>query len=146
MSSLVYCLASTVVWVLIISSSVFAYISTNRLTLKYDRKNASTFQRCSASLSVFLRRLGTVLAALNTLGIVAICILLFTNFFNSCKCNSSVWSRGYGEHAYMVVRLLDGDVQGIKAGWGAGVAISTAACFLFTGFIQIYLEPQVISD
>jgi len=140
---MLYSIASTVVWGLMNLSSVLAYASTDRVTLTFNPKTATSSQHLCATLSILLRRIGKVLATLNTGWIVLICILQFINFFNRCLCNSSVWSHAV---PYMVVELKNEDLQSIKEGWAAGVATASVACFLFIGFIQLYLEPAIHSD
>jgi len=136
-SYLLYTAASIVIWAIMVSSSVLAYYSTNRTSHLYDPNTSTTSQRVAAQLSVILRRFGKILAAMNAVWIVTICIFQFINFFNRCLCNSSVWSRGV-ENAFMVVKLLPEDHSSIVAGWSIGVATASVACCLFIGFIQLY--------
>lgn len=139
MSYLIYGVAATCVWGLMVSSSFLAYVSTNRVTLIYDPTNATTLQKAAATFSILLRRLGKILATMNVIWIITICIFQFTNFFNRCICNSSIWDKRL-EEAFMVVILDNDDIADIQKGWGGGVAMASVASILFMGFIQMYID------
>ena len=136
---LLYAINSTVIWAIMLTSSVLAHISTR--SLPHDEKHAFT-GGFSGYASAFLRRTGKVMAALNTAWIICSCVFQFSNVFDRCYCNSSVLGRG-AKMAYNVMKLVDSDKSSIIHAWIGGVALALLSSFAFIGFVQIYLDPPL---
>ncbi|KAJ7025558.1 hypothetical protein C8F04DRAFT_1191308 [Mycena alexandri] len=122
-SYLVYGIVSTVVWMMLVASSILAHISsftgTSNGRYVYDKST-----RTAAVASIILRRTGKLLAASNAIWIVSACLFQFSSFFDRCLCNSSVFS--LGKHAYNAIDLLPEDLvrsslmsATLNAPWGA---------------------------
>ena len=164
-SYILYGLGSTAVWFMMVSSSILGHYSTMSipelgavtksavlefsrrrvyraatLPLQDDSSPSPLFQRLAGSLAVFLNALGKIIGALNALWIVCTCFLHFTNVFNRCFCNSSVYGHGV-ERAYNVLALTAQDKVDIQHVWVGGVAMTLISSGLFTGLIWMYHRP-----
>ncbi|KAJ2912698.1 hypothetical protein MD484_g7711, partial [Candolleomyces efflorescens] len=105
-SYLLFGTLSTIVWFMLLISSILAhYVSTSSPSSAYMRIKPLNPQQSrrqpyalrlsmARHLAIHLRRLAKVLAALNALWILTTCFFQFTNFFDRCYCNSSVFGRG----------------------------------------------------
>lgn len=113
----------------------------NSSTANADKHSHHYFQRSAASFAIILNAAGKLLAILNALWIICACMFQFTNVFNRCICNSSVYGRG-SEFAYNVLKLTDGDEGAVKSAWIGGVALGLITVGLFVGFIGIYRRPK----
>lgn len=164
---LLYALVSTLVWACMILSSILGHYAVtpstgsnfttaipllNRAHRRFHRAatlpvdahgnipKSHLSERFAASLSVVLNATGKVLAALNSIWIMCACLFQFTNVFNRCICNSSVYGRGAAK-AYNVLTLSHSDELAIQHAWIGGVALALVSVFLFVGFIWIYHRP-----
>ena len=158
-----YAVGSTVVWFLMVLSSIVARYSTNASvdsdythsipmlsvsstgpgipTIVVNGKPSVYYTpRSAETLAIILNKCGKVLASLNALWIVCTCTLQFANVFGRCICNSSVFGRG-AENAFNVLKLAPGDVIGIRAAWVAGVCMTVLSAGLFLGFIWMHRRP-----
>jgi hypothetical protein len=79
--------------------------------------------RLAGILSIILRRIGKVLASLNAIWIVLVCLLQFGSFFDRCWCNSSVLYLG-AKNAYNVIDVKPNDVAALHAPWIGGIALA----------------------
>jgi len=154
---LIYAGVSTLVWILMLVSSICAHASTFRQPDQEDDPNAHVFNRSSTisppgrednpnknllrRLSITLRRLGKVIATCNAVWIVVMCIFQFSKFFSRCFCNSSVF--GLGDKAYNVIILTSGDVPGMRSVWIGAVVLALGSAFLYTAFVNIFINPPL---
>ncbi|KAJ7458902.1 hypothetical protein FB451DRAFT_1341767 [Mycena latifolia] len=98
---LIYALNSTIVWAVLLSSSLYPRVS---LTEK-------TRRRCSLSptLAIITRRAAKTLACINAIWIVLTCTFQLAGVYSTCWCNSS---RLYlGSRAYNVMILTEPDMH-----------------------------------
>src|SRR5882757_4370380 len=108
-----YAVLSTIVWMLLLTSSILTHYCSVR---RYDGLIISDWSRDVArQLSIILRRLGKVIAAFNTVLVVLACMFQFSNFFDRCFCNSSVFS--LRSHAYNVITLVPSDISVMRTAW-----------------------------
>jgi hypothetical protein len=129
---------------MLLTSSILTYYSTNTPTRTFQGDVIMTLQaQIARSLSIFLRRLGKVIAAFNAVWIVATGLVQFSSFYDRCYCNSSVM--GLGKRAYDVISLVPGDVGGIRAAWISGFVLAAGAAMAFVGFVTILLNPPLPS-
>lgn len=117
---------------ILVLSSILAHYSTAASRLTF-------LNRLAAQLSIFLRRCGKIMAALNTVLIVVAGVFQFTNFFDRCYCNSSVL--GWGSRAFYVMELNQGDIDHTKRAWIGGVVLAAGSVTLFAGFITLFINP-----
>ena len=125
---------------MLLASSILTYYSTNAPTRTLQGHVIMTLQaRVSRWLSIFLRRLGKLIAGLNAVWIVATGMVQFSSVYDRCYCNSSVM--GLGKRAYDVISLMPGDAGGMRAAWIGGFVLAAGAAMIFTGFVTILLNP-----
>lgn len=106
--------------------------------------NASTQASVAETLSIVLRRLGKVLAAINAMWIVISCLFQFIHFFDRCYCNSSVL--GLGAKAYNVMIMSTYDIEHTKDGWIGGIVLAVGAAAMFMGFVNLFVNPPLPDD
>ncbi|KAK7062652.1 hypothetical protein VNI00_000140 [Paramarasmius palmivorus] len=140
---LVYAGVSSLVWVMLVLSSVLAhYVSTiesRKLNVNPYRYRGSSYRIILATeASNLLRRLGKILATMNAVWIVLICLFQFSAFFDRCYCNSSVLGRGAA--AFNVMDPSD-DVSSMKAAWVGGVVLASGTAFFVLGLCGHHDQP-----
>jgi hypothetical protein len=116
-----------------ISSFLSYYSTTTRPT------TASTW--IVGQLSIFLRRLGKVIASFNAVWIVVTCLFQFSNFYNRCYCNSSVFQ--WGEKAFDVILLNPSDVSGMKGAWIGAAFLAAGSATMCVVFVNLLIDPQL---
>jgi hypothetical protein len=127
---------------MLLTSSILTYYSTNSLTHTSQGDVIMTLQaRIARSLSIFLRRLGKLIAGLNAVWIVATGMVQFSSVYDRCYCNSSVM--GLGKRAYDVISLVPGDMGGMRAAWIGGFVLAAGAAMTFAGFVTILINPPL---
>lgn len=136
---LIYAIASTIIWGMMVTSSVITYYAVDRDSLMYNPNTARTSQRIACSCAVILNRVAKVLAAFNSIWIIAACVFQFTNVFNTCWCNSSQY--GFREESFVPIILGRDDEEGVLHFWAGAVSMALASVFLFIGYIKIFLNP-----
>ncbi|KAJ7025574.1 hypothetical protein C8F04DRAFT_1223272 [Mycena alexandri] len=139
-SYLMYGVISTLVWMLLVASSLLAHYSTFTDSFK-DRYMHTKATRLAAVISIILRRVGKVLSALNTVWIILACLFQFGSVFDRCWCNSSVFT--WGKHAYNVIDVTTSDVEALNAPWIGGVALAGGCAILFMGFVNVLINPAL---
>ncbi|KAJ7621063.1 hypothetical protein FB45DRAFT_928236 [Roridomyces roridus] len=132
-SYLIYGVMSTLIWMLLVASSVLAHF------LRRYMHTKST--RLAGILAIILRRTAKVLAALNTAWIVLACLFQFASFFDRCWCNSSVFY--LGKRAYNVIDVTSHDVAALNAPWLGGVALACGCAVLFLVFVNVLINPPL---
>ncbi|KAJ7248228.1 hypothetical protein B0H12DRAFT_1123689 [Mycena haematopus] len=140
-SYLIYGINSTLVWILLVTSSVLAHYSTFTVAVKgrYMHTRATRF---AGVLSIILRRLGKVLASINAVWVVLACLFQFSSFFDRCWCDSSVFYLG-PKKAYNVIDVGPADVDALNAPWYGGVALASGCALLFMGFVNVLINPPL---
>ncbi|KAF8979770.1 hypothetical protein BDQ17DRAFT_1201389, partial [Cyathus striatus] len=91
--------------------------------------------------AILLRRAGKFIASLNAVWIIASCMFQFTNFFDRCYCNSSVF--GLGAAAYNVILPQMVDLVGMRVAWIGGVMLAGGTAFLFLAFVYLLVNPTL---
>ncbi|KAJ7242962.1 hypothetical protein C8J57DRAFT_1366608 [Mycena rebaudengoi] len=139
-SYLLYGVMSTLVWLLLVTSSILAHYSTFTVSFK-GRYLHTKSTRFAGVASIVLRRLAKVLASLNAVWIVLVCLFQFGSFFDRCWCNSSVFY--LGKNAYTVIEVSPEDVAGLKAPWIGGVVLASGCAVMFMAFVNILINPAL---
>ncbi|KIK58770.1 hypothetical protein GYMLUDRAFT_245854 [Collybiopsis luxurians FD-317 M1] len=143
-SYIIYAVLSTIVWTLLLFSSILAHYSTldfrSRDPQETDRHHPRA--KFAAMLSIFLRRLGKVLATANTAWILTACIFQFSAFFDRCYCDSSALGLGLAK-AYNVIQFTPDDLSTMKTVWIGGIFMAIGSAILYVGFINLFLDPPL---
>jgi hypothetical protein len=138
LSYIIYGLLSTLVWMMLLTSSILTYCSTNTPTHSFHgHATLSLRGRIARWLSIFLRRLGKLIAALNAVWIVAVGFLQFSNVYDRCYCNSS--AMGLGKYAYYIIDRVD--VASMRPAWIGGFFLGAGAAMIFAGFVTLFIDP-----
>jgi hypothetical protein len=137
---------STVVWAMMVSSSFLSHAARLRCAHHDHTRPAQPSSPRSATFLMklaadWLRRAGKVLATLNAFGLIVICVFQFSNFFDTCFCNSSVFY--WRERAYNVIVVTDASRSSMKLAWILGLALALSGVFGFIGFIKLHTKPQI---
>ncbi|KAJ6480370.1 hypothetical protein C8R45DRAFT_1005273 [Mycena sanguinolenta] len=140
-SYLIYGINSTLVWILLVISSVLAHYSTFTISVK-GRYMHTRATRIAGILSIFLRRLGKTLAAINAIWVILACLFQFSSFFDRCWCDSSVFYLG-AKNAYNVINVGPADVAALNAPWIGGVALASGCAILYMGFVNVLINPAL---
>ncbi|THU93307.1 hypothetical protein K435DRAFT_820294 [Dendrothele bispora CBS 962.96] len=148
---LAYATISTLIWGLLLLSTVLAHYSTFTATytnsesamLMDDRSHdhESLRLRIAVDLSIAFRRFATVLAGLNALGILLTNIFQFSGFFDRCYCNSSVFGHGT-KSAYNVISFQANDVSTMRQAWIGGVILAVGSATVFVGVLNLLINPS----
>ncbi|KAJ7071987.1 hypothetical protein C8F01DRAFT_1102091 [Mycena amicta] len=139
---ILYGALSTIIWMMLVTSSGLAHYSDQPTHIDEDgNPRYSTVSRIAANLSILLRRTGKLLAAVNAVWIVLACIFQFVSFFDRCYCDSSVL--GLGRRAYDVIDLVPGDISTMKRAWIGAIVLAGGAAVLFSGWVQIFVDPPL---
>ena len=141
-SYLLYAVLSTVVWMLLLTSSILTHyytITTPGLRARHHITHRWSMW-AAKHFSIFFRLLGKFIAAFNAIWILLACVLQFGGFFDSCYCNSSIFS--LRDHAYNIISLTLGDVSVIKSAWIGGVCMSAGSVILYTLFVSVYIDTS----
>jgi hypothetical protein len=126
----------------LLTSSILTYYSTNTPTHSFKGHFVLALQARGARwLSIFLRRLGKLIAVFNAIWIVAAGLLQFGRFYDRCYCNSSVM--GLGKQAYDVILLVPSDVGSMRTPWVGGFVLAAGAAMIFAGFVTIFIDPPL---
>ncbi|KAI4524038.1 hypothetical protein K525DRAFT_282007 [Schizophyllum commune Loenen D] len=134
---LLYGVIATVIWFLMVSSSVLVHVSS-----KPVKASASTPPRqYIATLAILLRRTGKTLAVANASFAVIICMFQFANFYSRCYCNSNVL--GLGEsRAYNVMDFTADDFASVRDAWTVSLAMGVGSVAFFLLAVWLYLNPR----
>jgi hypothetical protein len=122
---------------MLLTSSILTYFSTNSDHFQGDV--TSTLQgRVARWFSIFLRRLGKVIAVLNAGWIVATGLFQFSNFYNRCYCDSNIMAVGR-DAAYVII--LSKKQSRTRSALGRSIVGCTSYLWsrLYTGHKSPYL-------
>ncbi|KAG0696828.1 hypothetical protein DFH29DRAFT_949264, partial [Suillus ampliporus] len=126
---LLYGVIATLIWMMLLISSILAHYS------MIDSHRASLSARVALAFSHLLRWTGKLLAVINFFVVVLACTFQYSNFYDRCFCNSSVFTRGSA--AYTVIIETTAQAAQAKASWIGALAM---ACTSASGFlILVYL-------
>lgn len=141
---------------LLVASSMFAHIARGESSVDEQEleKSASGSTRtltglnsspCPrrrySKLAITTRRIGKGLAAFNAVWVVASCLFQFSNFYNQCFCNSSIFNL-WGD-AYVVISFDTSDAAAYKQAWIGGVGLAGGTAFIFSAFISLFINPTL---
>jgi hypothetical protein len=134
-SYIIYACLSTLVWTMLLTSSILTYYSTN--TPAHSSRGHVTRVRIAHWLSIFLRRLGKLIAILNAIWIVVIGFFQISSFYNRCFCNSHMM--GFGKGAYVIISLVSDHLGSIRAAQIGGFFFAAAVAMSFAGLVRLMI-------
>lgn len=138
-SYIIYGFLSTLAWAMLLTASILTYYSTN--TPPNSPRAHVILVRIARWLSIFLRRLGKLVAAFNAAWIVVIGFFQFSSFYNRCFCSSNMM--GSGKNAYAIISLAPDGLGDIRAAQIGGFFFSAGAAVIFAGLVRIMIiTPQ----
>ncbi|KAJ7500868.1 hypothetical protein B0H11DRAFT_1855744 [Mycena galericulata] len=129
-SYLIYGIASTASWVLLVTSALFSHAAMQRLEKKPDRKDVGGL----AAMAVVIRLLGKTIAISNAAWLIASTVMEDIGTFQTCWCQTD--AAQYGENGWTPVfknaSALSSTAGGIWIGgfvWSITASIITGAFF-----------------
>jgi predicted metal-binding membrane protein len=129
---------------MLLTSSILAYYSTNAPTYTFQGCVTLPLQaRVARWFSIFLRRLGKLLAELNAVVIVATGLFQFSGLYDRCFCDSSIL--GITKHAYGIIPLVSLDVGGMRTAQIGGLFLAAGPAMIFSGFVALFIDPPLPS-
>ncbi|KAG1777418.1 hypothetical protein EV702DRAFT_1179523 [Suillus placidus] len=135
LSYLIYGVVSTVIWMMLLTSSILAHYSA--AAAYSNRKSLSA--RVPLAFSHCLRRMGKLLAIANSLWVVSICILQYSDFYDTCFCNSSMISRGNAA-AYITIIETTAQAALAQAAWIGALFLACTSAFAFVALVSLLLD------
>lgn len=132
LSYLLFGVISTLIWMMLLMSSILAHYSAG-----YSHRNLLS-ARAALTLSHWLRRMGKALAVANSIWVVLACTFVYSSFYNTCFCNSSVVSRGGA--AYNVIIATAGQAAQLRAAWIGGLVVACTSSLFFLGLMNLLLD------
>lgn len=134
LSYLIYGAVSTVIWMMLLISSILAHYSDPAGCS--DRK--SVFVVVPLAFSVCLRRMGKLLAIANSLWVILTCVLQYSDFYDTCFCNSSMISRR--QAAYITIIETSAQAFQAKVVWYGALSLSLGSAVAFVILIFLLLD------
>ncbi|EIW75018.1 hypothetical protein CONPUDRAFT_66805 [Coniophora puteana RWD-64-598 SS2] len=135
LSLLTYGLLSTMIWMMMLASSVAAHYAISHHQDDYDPLFNHVHHIWKRAADVF-RLIGQVLAVLNSIIFFSIPVLEFANLFDNCYYDSSVLGLGRAG-AYNVVTLLNSDEEVTKRVYALCMAAAALCAVAFVAVFNI---------
>ncbi|KIL56921.1 hypothetical protein M378DRAFT_133577 [Amanita muscaria Koide BX008] len=130
-SFLLYGVLSTIVWLLLVISSVLAN------SFSASRKHGKS-RKVIGALVIFFRQAAKTIAAINAAWILTSSLFQFSSIFDNCYCNAAVL--GLGSKAYAVLNITPEDQRLTKAYWTAGMTMASGTALVFIAAINLLLK------
>jgi hypothetical protein len=131
---MLYGALSTISWVILVLSGILSHYSTTA-----PSKNTLTW--LAGRLAIALRRLGKIVASINAMWILLVCLFQFSNFYSRCYCNSS--AIGLGARAYSSILFHAEDLSAMKGAWIAGTSLAAGSVALCVIFVNLFINPEL---
>ncbi|KIJ53264.1 hypothetical protein M422DRAFT_222640 [Sphaerobolus stellatus SS14] len=135
-SYLLYGILSTVSWFLMLLSSIISHYTLVREEDVYNPRQSPL-----RVLAILLRKLAKFLAYLNSAWVLLTCFFQFTNFFDRCYCNSSVF--GLRGNAFNAIDLSPADIRQLKNIWIGGIILAATTAGIFITFVTLLVNPEL---
>jgi len=143
-SYILYGIVSTVIWLALLLSSYLAHYAKTRR--RFNRRRSSFDSVTVAQgLATFLRRLSILIASCNTLWIILVCMIEFSNIYSTCYCNSSVLGRGV-QRAYSLIDVTGHDFEKMRAAWTGCIVFGGGCAALYLFFLSLMVESHHDAD
>lgn len=134
MSYLIYGSLSTLIWIMLLTSSILAHYS----AAYSHRTSLPVSVSIALMISHGLRRIGKLLAIVNTFVVILASTFQYSSFYDRCFCNSSVFSRGGG--AYTVIIETAAEAAQAKSAWIGALVLACASSAVFLGLLNLLLD------
>ncbi|KAG2130899.1 hypothetical protein DEU56DRAFT_954381, partial [Suillus clintonianus] len=133
MSYLIYGVLSTIIWFMLLISSILAHYTSD------DDSNKQKPARYlwARAISNCLRWMGKTLAVANSIWVVVACTFVYSGLYDTCFCNSSEISRG--KAAYVVIVQTAAQTAQLKTAWIGAVGMACTSALFFLGLVNIKL-------
>ncbi|KAG1845520.1 hypothetical protein DFJ58DRAFT_893770 [Suillus subalutaceus] len=152
LSYFIYGAVSTIIWMMLLISSILAHYSAAYSNRKPSSARESPPRqeplsaRVSLALWHCLRRMGKLLAITNSGWVITTCILQYSDIYDTCFCNSSMLSRGAA--AYITIFETSAQAALAKSAWFGALSLacgSALAFFVIVGLLvdTIPTEPSL---
>lgn len=132
MGYLLYGTISTLVWMMLLMSSILAHHSAS------DPHRVSLSARVALVFSHVLRWTGKFFALLNSFLVIMACVFQYSNFYNRCYCNSSAFTRRGA--AYAVIIETTAQAAQAKASWIGALVLACTSASVFLGILNLLLD------
>jgi hypothetical protein len=136
MGYLLYGGISTLIWMMLLMSSILAHHS----AAYSGQLSRSASARIALAMSHFLRWMGKLCAIINFFLVICTCIAQYSNFYDRCFCNSSVFSRGLGGGAYAVIIESDAQIAQAQAAWIGALILACSSSSIFLVLVYLLLD------
>lgn len=136
-SYLLYGLVSSVVWMLLVSSSIIAHYCKTSMPPRKQWASSYSTHPFLREFAVSLNILGKVLSVLNATWIICTSVFHFTNTYNRCICNSGIWGGQGAAKSYNVLTLTERSKAEMMYIWVAAISMTVVASAIFVGFVEI---------
>ena len=144
MTYIIYGALSTLAWMMLLTSSILTYYSTNNSHHFQGHVILTLQARVARWLFIFLRRLGKVIAVFNAVWIIATGLFQFSNFYDRCYCNSNIMVVGR-DAAYVIISVVSVDTGDILAAQIGGFFLAAGAAMVFALFVRLVITPPLPS-
>jgi hypothetical protein len=127
-----------------ILSSIFSYIYKAKKDIVWGGGSHAQEMAVYKLMAISLRYAGNVLAAINTVIVLATGIFQFGSIFDNCYCDGSVLGRGAAS-AYNVV--IPTGVGGIRSIWAGAIVVAVSSVGIFLIFVWLLIDdgPEVFN-
>ncbi|KAG2123584.1 hypothetical protein DEU56DRAFT_917382 [Suillus clintonianus] len=130
---LVYGVVSTVIWIMLLTSSILAHYSA-----AYSSSQALP-ARIALAFSHLLRRMGKLLAIANSIWVIMTCVFQYSYFYDTCYCDSSMISRGRAA-GYVTMMETTAQVAETKSAWIGGLVLACTSAAAFVIFVSLFMD------
>ncbi|KAG1789034.1 uncharacterized protein HD556DRAFT_1495456 [Suillus plorans] len=128
MGYLFYGAISTLIWMMLLVSSILAHYSAA------GRRRVSLSTRVAIASSHVLRWTGKFLAFVNFFLVILACVFQYSNFYDRCFCNSSVFSRGGAAYDVIIETTVN------KGAWMGALVLACVSASTFLGILNLLLD------
>ncbi|KAG1763941.1 hypothetical protein EDD22DRAFT_1042698 [Suillus occidentalis] len=136
MGYLLYGTISTLIWMMLLMSSILAHHS----AAYSGQLSRSASARIALALSHFLRWMGKLCAVINFFLVICACLFQYSNFYDRCFCNSSVFSRGLGGGAYAVIIESPAQIAQAQTAWIGALILACSSSSIFLVLVYLLLD------
>ncbi|KAG2135739.1 uncharacterized protein EDB93DRAFT_822762 [Suillus bovinus] len=138
MGYLIYGGISTLVWMMLLMSSILAHSSVAAHSSTTYPRRVSLSTRVAVAASHVLRWTGKLFAILNSCVVIMACVFQYSGFYDECFCKSSVFSRG-GAAYYVIIETAAQAAQA-KTAWISAIVLACASASAFLIMLSLLLD------
>ncbi|KAG1898257.1 uncharacterized protein F5891DRAFT_1238998, partial [Suillus fuscotomentosus] len=128
MGYLIYGAILTLIWMMLLVSSILAQYSAA------DRHRVSLSTHVALVSSHVLRWTGKLLAIVNFFLVILACVFQYSNFYDRCFCNSSVFSRGGAAYDVIIETTAN------NGAWIGALVLACVSASAFLGILNLLLD------